>query len=44
MAHEYVHAWQVENDKELLHNESSKFEYWINYFNMRFETDIVGIV
>ena len=44
MAHEYVHAWQVENDCELLHDESSKFEYWINYFKVRFELDIVGIV
>lgn len=43
MAHEYVHAWQIETDRELLHDESSKFEYWVNYFNMRFESDIVGI-
>ena len=44
MAHEYVHAWQAENDKELLHNDSSKFEYWTNYFQVRFNIDIVGIV
>lgn len=44
MAHEYVHAWQVETDRELLHDIPSKFEYWMNYFNLRFNTDIVGIL
>ena len=44
MAHEYVHAWQAENDHDLLHDETSKFEYWHNYFQVRFNCDIVGIV
>lgn len=44
MAHEYVHAWQAENNRELLHDDSSRFEYWTNYFQVRFNTDIVGIL
>ena len=44
MAHEYVHAWQVENSRDLSHDEASKFEYWTNYFQVRFNVDIVGII
>ena len=44
MAHEYVHAWQMENNKEVDHEIDSKFEYWVNYFNIRFNINIIGMI
>ena len=44
MAHEYVHAWQMEKGLEVLHDKESKFDYWHNYFLVRFNIDIVGVV
>ena len=44
MAHEYVHAWQLEKGLDVYHNKECKFDYWHNYFNVRFNIDIVGIL
>lgn len=44
MAHEYAHAWQVENNLDVYHNKECKFDYWQNYFNIRFSIDIVGMI
>ena len=44
MAHEYVHAWQMERGLEVYHDKANKFDYWTNYFQVRFNIDIVGVV
>lgn len=41
MAHEYVHAWQLENDRELDHEK--EFETWRNYFLTCYNVDIVSM-
>lgn len=41
MAHEYVHAWQMENDKELDHEK--EFETWREYFKTWYNVDIVSM-
>lgn len=43
MAHEYVHAWQLENDRELDHDTDSGFTMWRNYFNTNYGVDIVSM-
>jgi hypothetical protein len=42
LAHEYVHAWQMENDQELLHDKNSGFTQWREYFNKNYAIDIVS--
>ena len=42
MAHEYVHAWQLENDRELDHDTDSGFTAWRNFFNTNYGVDIVS--
>ncbi|MFZ9610925.1 MAG: hypothetical protein ACO294_09520 [Methylococcales bacterium] len=42
LAHEYVHAWQLENDKELDHDTKSGFTAWRNYFMTNYNSDIVS--
>ena len=44
MAHEYVHAWQVEKNLDVNHNKECKFDYWQNYFQVRFNIDLIGVV
>lgn len=43
MAHEYVHAWQMESkiDQKKLHNKSSGFKRWIKHFEKEYCIDIV---
>ena len=41
MAHEYVHAWQMENDKELDHEK--EFEAWRKHFLTCYNVDIVSM-
>lgn len=41
MAHEYVHAWQMENDKELDHEK--EFEIWRKHFLTCYNVDIVSM-
>jgi predicted metalloprotease with PDZ domain len=43
MAHEYVHAWQMENDRELDHDTASGFTAWRNYFMTNYGIDIVSM-
>lgn len=43
LAHEYVHAWQMEKDKELDHDTDSGFVAWRNYFNAYYGVDIVSM-
>jgi hypothetical protein len=42
LAHEYVHAWQMENDQELGHDKNSGFTQWRDYFNKSYAIDIVS--
>jgi len=44
MAHEFAHAWQMENMLELTHAKAEKFDYWKNYFSYWFNVDIVLMV
>ena len=43
MAHEYAHAWQIENDLELDHDKKSGFKYWIKHFKNHYQIDIVSM-
>ena len=42
LAHEYVHAWQMENDLDIAHNAESRFTEWREYFNAYYDLDIVS--
>ena len=42
LAHEYVHAWQMEQDKEITHDSESGFTQWRNYFRAYYDIDIVS--
>jgi hypothetical protein len=42
LAHEYVHAWQMENDNDLGHDKDSGFAQWREYFNDTYGVDIVS--
>lgn len=42
LAHEYVHAWQMENDQDLAHDAKSGFTQWRKYFNDTYKVDIVS--
>ena len=43
LAHEYVHAWQMERDKDLGHDTKTGFTQWRNYFNAYYGIDIVSM-
>jgi uncharacterized protein YjaZ len=43
LAHEYVHAWQMEKDIDLDHDTASGFTQWRNYFNAYYGIDIVSM-
>ena len=43
MAHEYAHAWQMENNQELDHDKKSGFKPWIKYFKNHYQIDIVSM-
>lgn len=43
LAHEYVHAWQMEKDNDLDHDTKSGFTQWRNYFNAYYGIDIVSL-
>ena len=43
LAHEYVHAWQIENDKELDHGILGGFMNWTLYFLKHYDIDIVYV-
>jgi len=42
LAHEYVHAWQMENDLDIAHNAESRFTEWREYFKCYYDLDIVS--
>ncbi len=42
MAHEYVHAWQMENDLDIDHTKESGFKKWQDYFVAHYDADIVS--
>lgn len=44
LAHEYVHAWQMENGLELEHSEQKEFRIWQRYFRRYYQIDIEGII
>lgn len=44
LAHEYVHAWQMENNLELEHSKQKEFRVWLRYFRRYYGVDIEGIV
>lgn len=43
LAHEFVHAWQMENDNDLAHDARSGFTQWRDYFNQNYAIDIVSM-
>jgi hypothetical protein len=43
MAHEYVHAWQMENRLDLDHDQESGFEKWREHFLKYYQVDIVSM-
>ena len=43
MAHEYVHAWQMEELLDLDHDKESGFETWRDYFLKHYQIDIVSM-
>lgn len=42
IVHEYVHAWQSENNRQLTHTRKSGFENWRGYFQLNYGVDISG--
>ena len=42
LAHEYVHAWQMENDKDITHDTKSGFTQWRKYFLAYYGVDLVA--
>ena len=42
LAHEYVHAWQMENDQDLAHDKKSGFTQWREYFHKNYQIDLVS--
>jgi hypothetical protein len=42
LAHEYVHAWQMEQNKDLDHDTKSGFTNWRKYFLAYYGVDIVS--
>jgi hypothetical protein len=42
LAHEYVHAWQMEQGKDLDHDTKSGFTNWRKYFKAYYGVDIVS--
>ena len=42
LAHEYVHAWQMENDLNITHDKDSGFTEWREYFKCYYDLDIVS--
>jgi hypothetical protein len=42
LAHEYVHAWQMENDLDITHDKQSGFTQWRDYFNKNYAVDLVS--
>ena len=42
LAHEYVHAWQMENNQDLGHDAKTGFTQWRKYFNDTYKVDIVS--
>ena len=42
LAHEYVHAWQMEHDKDLGHDTKTGFTQWRNYFKAYYNIDLVS--
>lgn len=44
MAHEYVHAWQEENELELAHSGQKQFRIWRDYFKEYYNLDIISMI
>jgi hypothetical protein len=42
LAHEYVHAWQMEKDLDITHDTESGFTNWRKYFIAYYGVDIVS--
>lgn len=42
LAHEYVHAWQMEQGKDLDHDKASGFAKWREHFKTCYNVDIVS--
>lgn len=40
LAHEFVHAWQMENGLELEHDEQPEFVEWEGYFAHHFDVEL----
>ncbi len=44
IAHEYVHAWQEENELKLGHTEQKQFRIWHEYFLEYYQADIIKML
>ena len=42
LAHEYVHAWQMEHGLDLGHDAKSGFTQWREYFHKNYAVDLVS--
>jgi hypothetical protein len=40
--HEYIHAWQSENDLPVNHSSAGRFPNWRKYFRRYYNIDIAG--
>lgn len=43
LAHEYAHAWQMENGYDPDHSRETKFDYWVDFFRVRYNCDIISM-
>jgi len=43
IAHEFVHAWQTENDLNLSHGAKNQFTDWNEYFQSTYSIDLIGM-
>jgi predicted methyltransferase len=41
MAHEYIHAWQMEHNKRLTHSDGSGFKPWVRYFRNEWNLNVI---
>lgn len=44
LAHEFIHAWQLENDYEVDHSRKAQFKAWKKFFSSAYGVDIVSMV
>ena len=43
LAHEYIHAWQIENGYRRARHNADKFPAWVRYFRQAYGVDIINM-